>query len=101
GLEKRHEHRQVILVSKDINLRIKAAIHGITAEDYHSDRALDDLSLLYSGIRERDNRFWTERDTRDSWTEHGRTFYRIGREADDEWHPNQCLRIDDDNGLEI
>ncbi|WP_376696301.1 PhoH family protein [Wenzhouxiangella sp. EGI_FJ10305] len=99
-LEHRHEDRQIILVSKDINLRIKAAIHGIKAEDYYNDRALDDLSLLYSGVQELDNRFWEERDTRDSWTEDGRTYYRIGHSDNDEWYPNQCLRLDDDNGLE-
>jgi len=100
NLKHQHDDRDVILVSKDINLRIKAAIHGIAAEDYYNDRALDDLSLLYSGIHELDNRFWQERDTRDSWTDNGRTFYRIGRGRDDEWYPNQCLRLDDDNGLE-
>lgn len=100
NLERRREDRQVILVSKDINLRIKAAIHGITAEDYYNDRALDDLSLLYSGVRELDNRFWEERSTHDSWTANGRTFYQLGRSDEEEWYPNQCLRLDDDNGLE-
>jgi PhoH-like ATPase len=100
NLKHRHEDREVVLVSKDINLRIKAAIHGIRAEDYYNDRALDDLSLLYSGVRELDNRFWDERHTHDSWTDDGRTYYRLGRNEDDEWYPNQCLRLDDDNGLE-
>jgi PhoH-like ATPase len=100
NLKHQYDERQVVLVSKDINLRIKAAIHGITAEDYFNDRALDDLSLLYSGVLELDNRFWEERDTRDSWTDNGRTYYRIGRSDDDEWYPNQCLRLDDNNGLE-
>jgi PhoH-like ATPase len=40
---------QVILVSKDINLRIKAAVIGINAEDYHNDQVLDDVDLLYTG----------------------------------------------------
>jgi PhoH-like ATPase len=42
----------VVLVSKDINLRIKAAICGVAAEDYENDRALDDFSLLYTGYNE-------------------------------------------------
>ncbi len=100
NLERQQPDREIVLVSKDINLRIKAAIHGLVAEDYHNDRALDDLSLLYSGVSELDNRFWEERDTRDSWTDNGSTFYRIERHADDDWHPNQCLRLDDDNGME-
>ncbi len=91
---------QVILVSKDINLRIKATIHGIVAEDYHNDRALDDLSLLYTGMRELDNSFWEAHATEDSWTEESRTFYRMARQPDDEWHINQCLRLAGQNGLE-
>lgn len=100
SLERKEPDKQIILVSKDINLRIKAAIHGVTAEDFFNDRALDDLSLLYSGMRELDTGFWEARDTEDSWAQDGRTFYRIGRLEDDEWHPNQCLRLTGDNGLE-
>jgi PhoH-like ATPase len=100
SLSRKRTDREVVLVSKDINLRIKAAIHGVLAEDYHNDRALDDLSLLFTGLRELDNRFWHERSTRDSWTEDGRTYYRMGRTSDDEWYPNQCLRLAGENGLE-
>ena len=41
--------RQVILVSKDINLRIKARALGLKTEDYRSDRVVTDLSILPSG----------------------------------------------------
>jgi len=99
-LTQQHEDHDVILVSKDINLRIKAAIHGLPAEDYQNDRALDDLSLLYTGMLEQDQGFWEGHNTEDSWTEDGRTFYRIERREDDDWHPNQCLRLTGDNGLE-
>lgn len=99
-LTRNQPEKDVILVSKDINLRIKAAIHGIPAEDYHNDRALDDLSLLYTGMRELDNGFWEAHSTEDSWTEEGRTFYRMGRQADEDWYANQCLRLAGDNGLE-
>ncbi len=99
-LMRQQPERDIVLVSKDINLRIKATIHGVLAEDYHNDRALDDLSLLYTGLSELDNGFWTERTTRDSWTEEGRTYYRMGRQPNEDWHPNQCLRLNDDNGME-
>jgi len=99
-VKRKWPEQQVVLVSKDINLRIKAAIHGIIAEDYHNDRALDDLSLLYTGLTELDTDFWNEHDTQDSWSEEGRTFYRIARQSDDQWHPNQCLRLVGENGLE-
>ena len=100
SLTRKHTDKQVILVSKDINLRIKATIHGVRSEDYHNDRALDDLSLLYNGMRELDNSFWEAHNTEDSWTEDGRTFYRMSRRADDDWYPNQCLRLSGNNGME-
>ena len=100
SLSRKHTDKQVILVSKDINLRIKATIHGVVAEDYHNDRALDDLSLLYNGMRELDNSFWEAHATEDSWTEEGRTYYRMSRQPEDEWYPNQCLRLAGENGLE-
>ncbi|MGY6588734.1 MAG: PhoH family protein [Wenzhouxiangella sp.] len=99
-LMRQQPEREIVLVSKDINLRIKATIHGVLAEDYHNDRALDDLSLLYTGLSEFDNGFWTERATRDSWTEDGRTYYRMERQPDEDWHPNQCLRLSGDSGME-
>ncbi len=87
----------VTLVSKDINLRIKAAIVGIHAEDYYSDRALDDVNLLYGGIQALPEDFW-ETHSRDmsSWTEAGRTFYRIRGALVASWHPNQFLHKPDE-----
>ena len=48
----------VVLVSKDINLRIKASICDITAEDYENDRAIDDFNLLFTGATELPGDFW-------------------------------------------
>ncbi|NEK65888.1 MAG: PhoH family protein, partial [Xanthomonas perforans] len=53
-----HPDVPVILVSKDINLRIKAYISGLNAEDYQNDRALDDFSLLFTGAIELPDNFW-------------------------------------------
>jgi PhoH-like ATPase len=49
---------QVTLVSKDINLRIKAAVLGIQVEDYFNDQALDDVNLLYHGATMLPEGFW-------------------------------------------
>ncbi len=51
--------REVVLVSKDINLRIKSRILGIRAEDYYNDKTLDDIDLLYTGMREVDPQAWS------------------------------------------
>ena len=86
----------VVLVTKDINLRIKAKIHGIPAEDYENDRALDDLSLLYNGVALLKPDFWSKHPELESWSERGRTFYRVKLRRDERWHPNQFLHFGDD-----
>ena len=92
----------IVFVSKDINLRIKAAIAGIVSEDYENDRALDDFSLLYTGATALPEDFWTihGKDLR-SWTEKGRTFYEIARRDEDDWYPNQFLYLPGDEEAEL
>ena len=96
----------VVFVSKDINLRIKASIAGIVNEDYENDRALDDFSLLYTGATALPADFWQRfgKDLR-SWTEKGRTFYEVTRErgddALDDWYPNQFLYLPGDEETEL
>jgi PhoH-like ATPase len=91
----------VVVVSKDINLRIKAAVLGIRAEDYSTDQVLDDVNLLYSGQAELSPDFW-ERHSKavDSWQEEGRTFYRIAGPDIAAWYPNQCLYLPGESGME-
>ncbi|HRQ65192.1 MAG TPA: PIN domain-containing protein, partial [Xanthomonadaceae bacterium] len=92
----------VVLVSKDINLRIKATIYGVSAEDYENDRALDDFSLLYTGLRELPDDFWTRHEKQlRSWTERGHTFYEMGMGEQDDWQPNQFLYLPGDDEVEL
>ncbi|MCC6593487.1 MAG: PhoH family protein, partial [Xanthomonadales bacterium] len=91
----------VVLVTKDINLRIKAKIHGIPAEDYENDRALDDLALLYTGVAVLKAEFWSKHPELESWSERGRTYYRVKMRRDERWHPNQFLHFGDDNQVAL
>jgi len=101
-LQQDHPRRQVTLVSKDINLRIKAAILGIHAEDYYNDQTLDDVNLLYSGVRDLPADFWDSHGKAlDSWKESGRTFYRVHGPDVVNWYPNQGLFQDSDNAAFI
>ena len=101
-LQQDHPRRQVTLVSKDINLRIKAAILGIHAEDYYNDQTLDDVNLLYAGTRELPADFWDSHGKAlDSWKESGRTFYRVQGPDVSNWHPNQGLLPDNDQAAFI
>lgn len=77
-LQKKNPKREVILVSKDINMRIKAKALGLNAEDYFNDKVLEDTDLLYSGIRELPADFWEQHEKgMESWNDEGRTYYRL------------------------
>ncbi|PZP55179.1 MAG: ribonuclease [Azospira oryzae] len=77
-LQQLHPKRQVILVSKDINMRIKARALGWAAEDYFSDKVLEDTDLLFSGVRELPADFWDKHGREmESWQQSGFTFYRV------------------------
>jgi PhoH-like ATPase len=78
ALQRRSPKRPVILVTKDINMRIKAHALGIQAEDYTTDKVLEDSDLLYTGSRELGHDFWDLHGGNiESWQEQGRTLYRI------------------------
>ncbi len=77
-LQETYPRRRVSLVSKDINMRIKARALGLGAEDYFSDKVLEDTDLLYNGVRELPIEFWeTHGKEMESWQQAGRTFYRV------------------------
>jgi PhoH-like ATPase len=74
----RHPKRQVVLVSKDINMRIKARALGLATEDYFNDKVLEDTDLLYTGTRELPPDFWdTHGKDMESWQQAGSTYYRV------------------------
>ncbi len=70
--------RHVILVSKDINMRIKARALGQEAQDYFNDKGLEDTDLLYSGTLELPADFWNShgKDMK-SWKQDSRTLYKV------------------------
>ena len=77
-LQETQVRRQVILVSKDINMRIKARALGLAAEDYFSDKVLEDTDLLYTGTRELPADFWDKHGKgMESWQQSGYTYYRV------------------------
>jgi PhoH-like ATPase len=77
-LQHLHVKRHVVLVTKDINMRIKARALGIAAEDYFNDKVLEDTELLYSGMTELPADFWDKHGKgMESWQQSGNTYYRI------------------------
>lgn len=96
GLQKKYSDRQIIIVSKDINLRIKAGILGIAAEDYYTDQVLEDVTLLHSGLHILPNDFWSENTKQiEVWQENAKTWYRISGAFTNQWNPNDCVCTED------
>ncbi len=78
GLREQLPGREVVLVSKDINMRVKARALGLPAEDYTNDKTLDDGDLLYTGVLPLPADFWDRHGkTMESWQQGGHTYYRI------------------------
>ncbi|TCV94609.1 PhoH-like ATPase [Luteibacter rhizovicinus] len=100
-LRDQYPDRPVILVTKDINLRIKASIYGITAEDYENDRALDDFALLFTGSDGLPEDFWSHHPELRSWNERGRTYYEVTMREDEHWYANECLYMPGENDVEL
>jgi len=79
-LQKQHPEREVVLVSKDINMRIKARALGLPAEDYFNDQVLEDRDLMYSGVLTLSADFWPKHGKgMESWSDAktGTMFYRV------------------------
>ena len=77
-LQKKFPDRAAILVSKDINMRIKARALGLHAEDYFNDKVLEDTDVLYGGTLALPVNFWDKHgEGMESWKKEGKTFYRI------------------------
>lgn len=90
-------NHEIILISKDINLRIKATILGIKTEDYANDRVVDDLDLLFSGSYQLAANFWEAHEKQiDSWQKDGKAYYEFASLNGDEWYPNQFVYIDNE-----
>ncbi len=78
ALTQTHTERPVVLVSKDINMRVKARALGLHAEDYANDKTLDDADLLYTGVLPLPADFWEQQaQSVESWQQGGQPFYRL------------------------
>ncbi len=101
ALQALHHESRVTLVSKDINLRIKAAVVGVHAEDYYSDKTIEDADVLNTGLAALPVDFW-EKAGKDlkSWKEADRTFYKVEGPIVSELHVNQFVHEAGESGIE-
>lgn len=82
ALQNQHKSRDIILVSKDINMRLKARGFGVEAQDYHNDMLLDDIDLLPKGYKEFANSFWDTIEKVETIQREGITEHILKREGD-------------------
>ncbi len=95
ALRRRMAPREVVLVSKDINMRIKARALGLAAEDYQNDKTLEDGDLLYSGWMALPSDFWAKHGKSvESWQTGGSTYYRITGPVVPNLHINQFVYLE-------
>ena len=104
GLVATHPTRAIVMVSKDINMRIKARALGLSSEDYFNDQVLEDSDLLYTGTLQLPADFW-EKHGKDieTWHEndhHGvsQTFYRISGPLVSSMVVNQFVYMEPQDG---
>jgi PhoH-like ATPase len=102
ALKKQFPERQVTLVTKDINMRIKSSTVGLHSEDYFNDRVLEDADLLYTGWEELPANFFEEHGkSMKSWQDGSSTFYELDVDEHCRWFPNQCLISQNDAGFNV
>ncbi|MEQ7918025.1 PhoH family protein [Xanthomonas sp. WHRI 1810A] len=76
-LHARKTDLRIVLVTKDINMRLKARACGIAAEDYSTDQLVDDVALLSRGYQNMTGSFWDRVSKVDTRQERGRTWHRV------------------------
>jgi len=101
SLARREPERAVILVSKDINMRIKARALGLAAQDYFNDKVLEDSELLYTGACELPADFWETHATgMESWKTEGHTAYRVTGPMASRFLLNEFVHLNSDTPFE-
>lgn len=99
-LEQTENNREVILVSKDINMRLKAKALGLASEDYLNDHSLEDSDLVYDGVMQLPEDFWLRHGKdMESWSQGGTTFYKIKGPLCAEFLVNQFVYLEGDTPL--
>ncbi|GAK83502.1 predicted ATPase related to phosphate starvation-inducible protein PhoH [Vibrio ponticus] len=96
-LQNKRAPREVILVTKDINMRLRAKGAGVNfVEDYRSDQLIDDVQYLTKGFQQIEGDFWSYVDQVESKNLAGRTYHTLARKPFEPTYLNQYV-IDDDS----
>ncbi|HAS4756846.1 TPA: PhoH family protein [Vibrio cholerae O1 biovar El Tor str. N16961] len=96
-LQAQRTPRAVVLVTKDINMRLRAKGAGVLyVEDYRTDQLIDDIQYLTKGFQTRPGSFWDSVEDVASYTLGGKTFHKLDRAPFEPTFLNQYV-IDEDS----
>ena len=98
ALREQQPGRTVVLVSKDINFRIKAAALMLDAEDYWNDSVIEDADLLYTGMESLDSDFWNKVTVEGSFKHDKESVIRVSGEPCKGFLPNMFVHLDGNGG---
>lgn len=80
-IQKKSPDKKIVLVTKDINMRLKAKGAGLAhVEDYRTDQLIDDIQFLTKGYHKFAGDFWQHIKTCDSETEGRYTTHFVNRD---------------------
>lgn len=86
-----------VLVTKDINMRLKARGCNLQAEDYHNDQLISDIRQLTTGYHEFPGSFWDGVAHVDTIQRQDATFHSLSRDIfDAQLHVNQYVLDEQD-----
>ncbi|MGY2574899.1 PhoH family protein [Vibrio sp. C8] len=96
-LQNKRAPRSVVLITKDINMRLRAKGAGVRyVEDYRTDQLIDDVQYLTKGFQTRTGNFWDDIENVDSYALEGKTYHKLDREPFEPTYINQYV-IDEES----
>ncbi len=91
-LQNKRSPREVVLITKDINMRLRAKGAGVRyVEDYRTDQLIDDVQYLTKGFQTRPGNFWDQVENVDSYALEGKTYHKLDREPFEPTYINQYV----------
>lgn len=92
SLQSKRAPREVVLVTKDINMRLRAKGAGVRfVEDYRTDQLIDDVQYLTKGFQQSEGNFWDSVEQVESRTLNGYTYHTLPREPFEPTFINQYV----------
>ena len=96
-LQNKRAPREVVLITKDINMRLRAKGAGVRfVEDYRTDQLIDDVQYLTKGFQQIEGDFWSNIEEVESKNLGGHTFHTLDREPFEPTYINQYV-IDEES----